>query len=77
MDYGSQAAELGRLDKARAQQRHRNAREVEIEENTGVHEEGARKGTCTRPATEHSSTPSTPEVFLIAPRDRRSHDTVG
>ena len=43
MDNGARAADLRRRGKARAQDRHRNAGQVEIEENPGAHEEGACK----------------------------------
>ncbi len=41
MDNGAHAAGLRRLGKARAQERHRNTGQVEIEKNPRVHEEGA------------------------------------
>ena len=43
MDNGAHAADLRRLNKARAQERHRNAGQVEIEKNPRVHEESAGK----------------------------------
>lgn len=43
MDNGAHAADLRRLGKARAQDRHRNAGEVEVEKNPRVYEEGACK----------------------------------
>jgi hypothetical protein len=43
MDNGSHAADARRLDKTRAEDRHRNPVEVQIEKNSGVHKEGARK----------------------------------
>ena len=43
MDNRAEAADLRRLDKARAQERHRNACQPEIKENPRVHEEGTRK----------------------------------
>ena len=39
MDNGAHAADLRRRGKARAQDRHRNAGQVEIEENPGAHEQ--------------------------------------
>jgi hypothetical protein len=43
MDNGSHAADARRLDKTRAEDRHRNPVEVQIEKDSGVHKEGARK----------------------------------
>jgi hypothetical protein len=43
MDNGADAADLRRLDKARAQERHGYPRQVEIKKNPRVHEEGACK----------------------------------
>jgi hypothetical protein len=43
MDNGSHAADARRLDKTRAEDRHRNPVEVQIEKNSGVHKEGACK----------------------------------
>jgi hypothetical protein len=43
MHKGSHAADLRRLGQARAQDRHRNAGQVEVERNPCVHEEGACK----------------------------------
>ena len=43
MDDGSDAADARRLDKTRAEDRHRNPVEVQIEKNSGVHKEGACK----------------------------------
>lgn len=43
MDDGSHAADAGRLDKTRGEDRHRNPVEVQIEKNSGVHKESARK----------------------------------
>ncbi len=43
MDNGAHAADLRRRGKAHAQDRHRNAGQVEIEKNPRVHEEGACK----------------------------------
>ena len=41
MDNGAHAADLRRRGKARAQERHRNAGQVEIEKSPRAHEEGA------------------------------------
>ena len=43
MDDGARTADFRRKDKARAQERYRNASEVQIEKNSRVHEEGTRK----------------------------------
>jgi len=43
MDNGAQAADLRRLGKVRAQDRHRNVGQPEVEENPRVHEEGTCK----------------------------------
>jgi hypothetical protein len=53
MDNGAQATDLRRLDKARAQERHRNAGQVEIERVPALTKK-ALQGTCTRPAMESS-----------------------
>ena len=43
MDNGAHAADLRRLNETRAQERQRNAGQVEIEKNPRVYEEGACK----------------------------------
>jgi hypothetical protein len=43
MNNGAHAADARRLDKTRAKDRDRNSVEVQIEKNSGVHKEGARK----------------------------------
>ena len=43
MDNGSHAGDARRLDKTRAEDRHRNPVEVQIEKNSRVHKEGACK----------------------------------
>src|SRR4029453_14309760 len=43
MNNRAHAADARRLDKTRAKDRHRNPVEVQIEKNSGVHKEGARK----------------------------------
>jgi hypothetical protein len=53
MDNGAHAADLRRLNEARAQKRHRNAGQAEIEKNPRVDEEAACK-TCTPLAMESS-----------------------
>jgi hypothetical protein len=43
MNDRAHAADARRLDKTRAEDRHRNPVEVQIEKNSGVHKEGACK----------------------------------
>jgi hypothetical protein len=43
VNHGSHAADAWRLDKTRAEDGHRDPIEVQIEKNSGVHKEGARK----------------------------------
>jgi hypothetical protein len=43
MDNGANAADFRRKDKARAQERYRNASEVQIEKNPSIHKESTRE----------------------------------
>jgi hypothetical protein len=72
---GAHAADLRRLGKARAQNRHRNAGQVKVEKNSRVHEKGA----CKELAhvlpwnpSEHAGVPQF-AILLLFPADVTEH----